>query len=421
MDTDPQFPSRPSIDSASLVARVQAILTSPHTEWPVIAAEDAGIKDLYTRYIMILAAIPAVFGFIKGSLIGHSMLGINVSTPILIGLFGMVLGYVLGLVVLYVVAMSVNALAPSFGGRKDQVQALKAVGYAWTAAWVAGIGVVIPWLGWLVALAGAAYSIYLLYLGLPHTMKCPPEKSLGYTAVSVVITFVLSLILGAILAGITGAGALASGALGGSGSGVTFDEDSRLGKLERMGKRMEDAARDVEAAKASGDGNAQARALGAMMGAMSGSTGADGEPVPALAPEELRALLPDRLGNRTRTSISASRNSGMGMEISQASATYASDDGSGEIQVEIVDLAAMGSMMAMASAFGVEESTETSDGFERTYSRDGQLFSEEWNSARKYGTYSVTGTNHFKIEASGNVDSFDELRGVVGQIKPRRN
>ncbi|MEN1956439.1 Yip1 family protein [Luteimonas changyuni] len=422
METDPQFPRRPSTDAASLPARVQAILTSPRTEWPVIAAEDASIKGLYTRYIMILAAIPAVFGFIKGSLIGHSMLGINVSTPILMGLFGMVLGYVLGLVVLYVVAMIVNALAPSFGGRKDHVQALKAVGYAWTAAWVAGIGVVIPWLGWLIALAGAAYSIYLLYLGLPHTMKCPPEKSLGYTAVSVVITFVLSLVLGAILAGITGAGALATGALGGSsGSDVTFDEDSRLGQLERMGKRMEAAARDVEAAKASGDGDAQAKALGAMMGAMSGSTGADGEPVPALAPEALRALLPDRLGNRARTAISASRNSGMGMEISQASATYAAGDGSGEIQVEIVDLAAMGSMMAMASAFGVEESTETSDGFERTYSRDGQLFSEEWNSAGKYGTYSVTGADHFKIEASGNVDSFDELRSVVGQIKPRRD
>src|SRR3546814_5811878 len=78
---------------------------------------------------------------------------------------------------LYVVALSINALAPTFGGRKDQLQAVKVIGYAWTAAWVAGIATIVPWLGWLVVLAGGIYSIYLLYLGLPHTMKCPPEKA----------------------------------------------------------------------------------------------------------------------------------------------------------------------------------------------------------------------------------------------------
>src|SRR5699024_1357435 len=132
---------------------------------------------LYTGYIMPLAAIPAVFGFIKGSLIGYSLFGATVTTSIGAGLTSMVLGYVLGLVMLYVVAMIVNALAPTFGGEKNQVQALKAVGYAWTAAWVAGIAVILPWLGGLIALAGGIYSIYLLYLGLPHTMKCPPERA----------------------------------------------------------------------------------------------------------------------------------------------------------------------------------------------------------------------------------------------------
>src|SRR3546814_5748835 len=122
---------------------------------------------------MILAASPAVFGFIKGSLIGPSLFGVTGTTSILSGLVAMVFSHVLSLVMLCVVALIINALAPTFGGRKDQLQAVKVIGYAWTAAWVAGIATIVPWLGWLVVLAGGIYSIYLLYLGLPPTMKCP--------------------------------------------------------------------------------------------------------------------------------------------------------------------------------------------------------------------------------------------------------
>src|SRR3546814_18930124 len=97
---------------------------------------------------------------------------------------------------LYVVALIINALAPTFGGRKDQLQAVKVIGYAWTAAWVAGIAAIVPWPGWLVVLAGGIYSIYLLYLGLPHTMKCPPEKAAGYTVVPPTTAVVLGWVWG---------------------------------------------------------------------------------------------------------------------------------------------------------------------------------------------------------------------------------
>src|SRR5690606_13016880 len=139
-----------AMDSNALVARGKGILLAPKAEWPVIAGEPATVKGLYTGYAMILAAIPAVFGFIKGSFIGHSLFGVTVPTPIAAGLVGMVVGYALGLAMLYVVALVVNALAPSFGGEKDQVQALKTVASAWTASWVAGIANIVPWIGWLV-------------------------------------------------------------------------------------------------------------------------------------------------------------------------------------------------------------------------------------------------------------------------------
>ena len=67
--------------------------------------------------MLILAAMPAVFGFLK-----HSVIGINL--PFLgtyragvgAGLGGMVTSYVLGLASVYVLSLIVDALAPTFGG-----------------------------------------------------------------------------------------------------------------------------------------------------------------------------------------------------------------------------------------------------------------------------------------------------------------
>ena len=78
------------------------------------------------------------------------------------GIIGMLVTYGLTLVIVYVLALIIDALAPNFDGEKNQIQALKTAAYTYTASWVAGIAVIVPWIGWLVVWAGAIYGIYLL-------------------------------------------------------------------------------------------------------------------------------------------------------------------------------------------------------------------------------------------------------------------
>jgi hypothetical protein len=405
------------MDFGKIIERIKAILTTPRTEWPVAAAEPATVQSLYAGYIAIVAALPIIAGFIKGSLIGSSAFGITVRTPIGMGIVGMLLHYVLALVIVYVVALIINALAPTFGGQKDMVQALKTVAYAWTASWVAGIAVIVPWLGWLIAIAGAVYAIYLLYLGLPHTMKCPPEKAGGYTAVSVIIAIVLSWIVGAIVVGVVGTAAMTGAAMGGmhvtgsNGESVTIDSDSALGKLAAMGQRAEQASKELDAAQKSGDGQAQSAAMGKMMGAMAGSNGS----VEALAPDQIKAFLPDSLGSLKRSSLSAERNSAMGMQISQATANYAADNGQ-HVTLEVSDTGGAKGFMSLAAAMAPEEEKQTDHGYEKTYSADGNLVHEAWDTQSKYGEYSVVVGKRFTVKANGNVDSIDQLKQAVASI-----
>lgn len=181
----------------NLVQRVQDILLKPKSTWPVIDLEPTDVASVYKNYVMILAAIPAIAGFIGMSIVGFGGFGVTLRVPILSGLVSAIVGYVLSLLMVFVVALIVDALAPTFGGIKNQIAAVKLVGYASTAGFVGGIFSLLPSLSILGALAGL-YGIYLMYLGLPVLMKCPPERAIAYTAVTAICAIVAALIMSAV-------------------------------------------------------------------------------------------------------------------------------------------------------------------------------------------------------------------------------
>ena len=182
----------------NIVDRVKNLLLQPKVEWPVIDAEPHTVQGLYTQYVMILAAIGPVAAFIGYSLIGVSGFGFSYRVPIAAGLAHMVMSYLLTLGSVYVMALVIDALAPTFGGTKNFMQAFKVAAFAPTAAWIAGIFAIIPMLG-ILALVGL-YSVYLLYLGLPLLMKVPSEKAVPYLVVLVVVFIVVGVVIAALSA-----------------------------------------------------------------------------------------------------------------------------------------------------------------------------------------------------------------------------
>jgi hypothetical protein len=107
-----------------------------------------------------------------------------------------VIQYVTSLIGIYVLALIIDGLAPSFGGQKDQVRALKVAAYSATASWVVAIVGLIPALGILRVLG--LYSLYLLYTGLPVLMKAPADRAQGYTIVVIIAAIVVFLLIGVV-------------------------------------------------------------------------------------------------------------------------------------------------------------------------------------------------------------------------------
>jgi len=261
----------------NLVQRVQDILLKPRDTWQTIAQEPSDVPGLFKNYVVYLAAVSSLATFIGLSLVGVGGFGMSFRVPIVTGLVNLVVGFVLTLVMVYVLGLIANALAPTFQGEKNLPNAVKLVAYGSTAGLLGGIFNLLPALSMLGLLA-ALYSIYLIYTGIPVMMKAPEGKAVGYTAVLILCGVVAGLVMGAVSALFTGGGPGMMGHMGRSDGNVTFKVPGSevtvdTAKLEEAARKMEEAGKKMEEAQARGDQAGANKALGEMMGAALGGAG----------------------------------------------------------------------------------------------------------------------------------------------------
>jgi hypothetical protein len=194
-----------------LQTRVRRILTVPREEWPVIKTEPGDPAYIYTKYVLILAAIPAICMFIGWVVIGQSMPFVGrVRFGVAGGLRMAIFQYCGALASVYISAFVIAKLAPTFDSKPSLNEALKLVAYSMTPAWIAGVFYLIPVLGVLVILA-SLYGLYLLYIGMPVLMETPTDKVVGYLVLSIVVIIIVMFIIGLIFGALGGASTMMSG------------------------------------------------------------------------------------------------------------------------------------------------------------------------------------------------------------------
>jgi len=317
---------------------------------------------------------------------------------------------------------------------------LKVTAYSYTPAWVAGVFHLIPMLGVLAFIAGL-YGLYLLYLGLPVLMRCPKDKSIGYTIVTVLCAIVMAVVIGVLSAcAIGGLSLLGLGALGKFGShsdtaadttiaagalsnifgGKSEADRARVGDaISKLGRMGEDAERAEKAARASGatdpqgaggsavDMNTALNAVGQIM-----TGGRDVKPVDF---HRLKDMLPERIDGLKRTEASGQSGEAMGIKGSSATARY-SDGANASLEVEISDLGSLSELAALAGKFDPTMEKETSTGYERTTKVNGQLVHERYDRRDRSGEVSVILNNRFSVTVNGSGVDASVLTGALKEL-----
>ena len=192
----------PVTTSGGMVARIKGILLTPAAEWAKIDAEPMTTQGIITGWVVPLAAIPALAGLIGMLTFGIGWLGTRFTPPMTFVITNAVAGYVLAIVGIFLLALVIDALATSFGGTKNPVQAMKVAAFSATAGWVGGIFAIVPMLG-IIGLLFALYGLYLMFVGLPMLMRVPQDKAIGYFLVTLVVAIVVYIVVGAVVGAVT--------------------------------------------------------------------------------------------------------------------------------------------------------------------------------------------------------------------------
>ncbi len=395
-----------------VLERAQAILLHPRETWAAIAGEDDSIARIYKSYLIYLAAIPAVAGFIGQSLVGVGGFGVTVRVPIVQGLVGMAVGYALSLALVYGLALVASALAPRFHGQAHVPSAFKLLAYGATAGMVGGGFSLLPSLAML-GLVAALYSIYLIYQGASMLMRVPPEKAVGYTAALVGCAVVLGLVVGGASALLMPRGAAGLGRVAGADGGtVSIGMPGTQIKIDTA--KVEAASRRMEQAQARGDAQEAGKAMGEALSAALGGQGS--APIPA---ETLKGLMPTTLAGMPRTSSEARTEGMAGMQFSSVAAQFSEGDRLLEVRLNDIGAAPV-LVMGMASWSRGAVDRETQEEVERVYHKDGVAYKEEYRKDGSLSRLAMLLPNGVLLEANGQVPMTDlkvALQGVpVGQL-----
>ena len=370
-----------------LLQRAKAILLQPREEWPVIEGEATSIASLYKSYIIPLAAIGPVAGFIHAVVFGNRFFGITHRPSFMSALSSAVVSYIFTLIGVFLIALVIDFLAPRFGGTANRNNAFKLAAYSATAAWIAGAFQLIPGLGMLTILG--LYGLYLLYVGIPVLMKAPEDKAVIYTVAIVVIGAIAGMIFSVVLAPLMLMTSSVPDASDGSLSGsvnVPGVGSIDLGKLEEAGEKMAAANERAQNGEAT-----------------------------ALPSKQLAAMLPASLpGGLVQTNSQSSGTSIGGVGASSASASY----GNGEKSIDLIitDLGAAGSLAALGNAMNMESESQNGTVIEKMGKIDGRMTTIRYDSASKDGRYGMIVGDRFNVQADGYANSIADLRAVLDQI-----
>jgi hypothetical protein len=167
------------------LVRAKAIMVDPAAAWLGIEKDFGDPAYLLSRYVAVLALVPALSSFVGATLIGAVVpSGAVVRADLIDGLFGAIFSFAASCAIVLLLGLITDLLAPLFGGRRDFECAFKLAVYSFTPLWLAGIFLLLPGLRFL--LLTGVYGIYLFWLGMPRLTKVPEQQAASFTVVIVI-------------------------------------------------------------------------------------------------------------------------------------------------------------------------------------------------------------------------------------------
>ncbi len=173
------------------------IYAHPKEEWHAI--DERHESYFYSlSHIAIVSLIPALVCYYASAHLGWSigageLIKLSKQSAMVLSV-GMYFGLMTGVVAL---AILIHELAKIFDSSPTYTQSLELAAYTATPLFMVGFAAFYPalWFVMMVGFVGLAYSVYLLYSGVPILMHIPEDKGFIYSSSVVTCGLILLVIL----------------------------------------------------------------------------------------------------------------------------------------------------------------------------------------------------------------------------------
>ncbi|OFX89206.1 MAG: hypothetical protein A2W99_01565 [Bacteroidetes bacterium GWF2_33_16] len=163
----------------SSLERAKSIIINPKAEWESISLENNHYKILIKDYIVYLALIPALVGFIGYSLIGYRVQFVGLATSFTLGLKLFAYYYLVTVISIYIVAWIIQFFAKKFEATQSFNKVFELITYSFTAIITISILNISPAMSRMVSFLNL-YCIYIFFFGFRKMIKIKPEKALPF-------------------------------------------------------------------------------------------------------------------------------------------------------------------------------------------------------------------------------------------------
>ncbi len=190
-----------------VIKHILGLFTHPKDEWVSIRDEQCSIAGCFASHTLFLAAIPAISGFIGTTQIGWQ---IGVGPPSRLttdsALYIAVLYYLAMLVAVATIGALIHWMGKTYDAEQPLSRTIILASYTATPLFLIGLFQLYPilWLNMILGLPALAYTVYLLYIGLPIMMDISSEQGFLFSSAVLavgLVTLVATLAATAILWG----------------------------------------------------------------------------------------------------------------------------------------------------------------------------------------------------------------------------
>ena len=167
------------------IQHIVGLLSDPTRQWEKIREQYQSGNGNPVGHVLILALIPAISGYIGTTQVGWR---IGVGEPIRItgdsAMSIAIIYYIALLVGIFSVGWVIHLLGKAYEVQKPLPLCIALAAYTATPLFLIGLMQVYPvlWLNMLMGLPALAYTVYLLYSGLPIMMEIPTERGFLYSS-----------------------------------------------------------------------------------------------------------------------------------------------------------------------------------------------------------------------------------------------